>query len=486
MLNNYFSKNLIKEAYENNIPKVKMKKGIELYLNSKIEMMESSSTSIIFTIEDKNIVIKSDVGISYIINNEKSKKDEYVLACLLAYKRKYYVDNEIPFSKNDLIVENNYYNNTYITFYNFDEYELRINFLIGLIDYLYELDMEDLCLQYIVDVYLMIFDNLVFDNKYKDYHYIYKYQVIKNKYEMIINNNDRIIELFKERVSYIAPLSDFIYTVVVNYPKVLSNMNITSIYSYLLNNYNDFEKHTQRYKDICTHKMITEWYLGKVLDIEMEKNIEKQEVRYCYIKYLSENKKYEDIIRVLSNTKFNITNQEINFLCVQAYYICNDIQGAVNIFNRFNNITYERYISYKEKFPLMFEGEYLDNIITFIIDNYSNEDVVKILSDKSLKKYEIFKLARENFDLLDAKFDEYIGINDDLLIKIYQKEIVNICSQLVGRYEYIPEVLLKKFEKIRKVKNGKYYVAETIKHLQSQYSFSFYSDLKRYLQELGV
>ena len=39
--------NLIKEAYENNIPKVKMKKGIELYLNSRIEMMESSSTSII-------------------------------------------------------------------------------------------------------------------------------------------------------------------------------------------------------------------------------------------------------------------------------------------------------------------------------------------------------------------------------------------------------------------------------------------------------
>ena len=104
MLNAYFTKILIKETFENNIPKVTMKKGIDLYLNSKIEMMETSSTSIMFTINDKNIIIKSDVGISYIINNEKVKKDEYILACLLSFKRKYIADNEIMFDKKDFLL----------------------------------------------------------------------------------------------------------------------------------------------------------------------------------------------------------------------------------------------------------------------------------------------------------------------------------------------------------------------------------------------
>jgi len=222
MLNAYFTKILIKETFENNIPKVTMKKGIDLYLNSKIEMMETSSTSIMFTINDKNIIIKSDVGISYIINNEKVKKDEYILACLLSFKRKYIADNEIMFDKKDFLIENNYYNNTYITFYNYDEYELRINFIIGLIDYLYELGMYQECLQYVVDFYLILFDNLTFDNKYKEYQYIYKYQVIKNKQEMIINNYEKVIELFRERINAIAPLSDFIYTINFIYIIIIS------------------------------------------------------------------------------------------------------------------------------------------------------------------------------------------------------------------------------------------------------------------------
>jgi len=486
MLNAYFTKILIKETFENNIPKVTMKKGIDLYLNSKIEMMETSSTSIMFTINDKNIIIKSDVGISYIINNEKVKKDEYILACLLSFKRKYIADNEIMFDKKDFLIENNYYNNTYITFYNYDEYELRINFIIGLIDYLYELGMYQECLQYVVDFYLILFDNLTFDNKYKEYQYIYKYQVIKNKQEMIINNYEKVIELFRERINAIAPLSDFIYTIVVNYPKVLSNFNMVSLYSYLINNYNDFERHTQRYKDICIHKMISEWYLGSISENEMIKNIDKQEVRYCYIKYLSENYRYQDICKALDNTKFNITNQEINYLCVDAYYKCNDLKGAVNIFNRYNSISYERYLLYKDKFPLLFDGEYLDSIITFMIDNYNNDELIKILADEKLKKYEIFKIARENFELLDSKFDEYLGVNYDLLIKIYQKEIINVCDQLIGRYNYIPEVLMKKFEKIRKIKNGKYYLAESIRYIQDNYVIAYDDDLIEYFSKLEV
>ena len=486
MINKIFESKLLKEVFIIDIPKVKIDAAVELYLNKEIKITETSSTSLSFNVDGKVVNIKSDVGISYLVDNKKVKKDEYILACLLVFKRQYYINNDIVFDMKDFVVQNNYYNNTYVTFFNIDEYKLRIYFYIGVINELYNLDMKKECLSYMVELFDVLYRKLTFENKYLDMLYMFKFQVIKNKQQFIMDNYDTIINIFKTKHTDSLVLGDFVYTTVVNYPDILQHQNSIKIYDYIIKNYDKYNSRSQRYVDLCLHKRICEWYLGKETKNVMLENISKHEVRYCFVKKMFEKEQYKEICDAINKTTFNIPNQEINYMITYAYYSCDNIAGAVNVFNRFNNITYDRYITYKEKFPLMFEGDYLDNIISYIVDHYSGDEVNRILKEEDNGKFELIKLAKLNFNLIDDNIDKYIGKYDDLLIKLYQKEIENVCNRVRGRTFEIPGDLLKKFNILKRIKNGKYYIAEMVVFIKDNY-FIMYSDkLDKYLKSLGV
>ena len=100
--------------------------------------------------------------------------------------------------------------------------------------------------------------------------------------------------------------------------------------------------------------------------------------------------------------------------------------------------------------------------------------------------FQQIKLAKLNFNLIDDNIDKYIGKYDDLLIKLYQKEIENVCNRVRGRTFDIPGDLLKKFNILKRIKNGKYYIAEMVVFIKDNY-FIMYSDkLDKYLKSLGV
>ena len=121
-----------------------------------------------------------------------------------------------------------------------------------------------------------------------------------------------------------------------------------------------------------------------------------------------------------------------------------------------------------------------------MVENYDNEDVQKIIIDEKLEKYQIFALAKEDFDILDSRFGDFVGKYDDALIKIYQKEIIKTIEGLQGRYNYIPEQIVRKFEKMKRIKNGKYYIAETIYYMLDTYYIAYSKELRKYLRLLGV
>ena len=193
------------------------------------------------------------------------------------------------------------------------------------------------------------------------------------------------------------------------------------------------------------------------------------------------------ILEVFSAISFTSSLTSLVLLLItEAFYECEDYEGAVGIFNRFNGITYERYLAYKEKFPILFNDPYLDSIITYMVENYDDEDVQKIIIDEKLEKYQIFSLAKEDFDILDSRFGDFVGKYDDALIKIYQKEIIKTIESLQGRYDYIPEQIIRKFEKMKRIKNGKYYIAETIYYMLDTYYIAYSKELRKYLSLLGV
>ena len=486
MLNKIFESKLLKEAFIMDIPKLKYQQAAELYSENEIIIKENTPSSVSFILKDMKIEIKSEVIMTYYINGKKVKKDENIAACLLAFKRDYIVNNEIKFNVKEFVVENNYYNNTYVTFFNIDEYKLRINFNIGVINSLYNLDMKNECLEYIVDFYYELYNNFTFDNRYGDLKYFFKYQIVKNKQEFIIENTSLLIELANEKDNNLFMLTDIINLIGVNFPNVLKNNKLMSLYDYILKNSKKSMLNGQMFNNLTIYKEILKWYNGENNEQFMAKNITKPEVRYCYIKYLSENKRYQDICKLIVPTTFNITNPEINLLITEAFYECEDYEGAVGIFNRFNGITYERYLAYKEKFPILFNDPYLDSIITYMVENYDDEDVQKIIIDEKLEKYQIFALAKEDFDILDSRFDDFVGKYDDALIKIYQKEIIKTIESLQGRYNYIPEQIIRKFEKMKRIKNGKYYIAETIYYMLDTYYIAYSKELRKYLSLLGV
>ena len=486
MLNKIFELKLVKDAFSNDVVKPKYKLAAEIYLKNEIEIKETSPISISCIVDNKKVDIKLDVVLTYYVNGKKTKKDEYVLACLLAFKRNYIVNNDPKFNIKELIVENNYYNNTYVTFFNIDEYTLRIHFYIGLVNKLFELDMKQECLEYIVDFYYEIYNNFTFDNRYGDLKYYFKYQIIRNKHQLIFNNNQLVIDLINKKTNSIAMLADIINIIGINFPDVFKNKNAMFIYEYIFKTITKLQKESPVFKSLETHKKIVQWYNGDINEDFMRNYISKPEVRYCYIKHLSENKRYKDICELIKPTTFNIVNQEINFLITKAFYECEDYEGAINIFNRFNSVSYERYLNYKENFPILFQNPYLDSIISFIVENYEDDDVQNIIINEKLDKYQIYVLAKDDFDILDKRFGDFVGKYDDLLIKIYQKEIIKTIDGLKGKYNYIPEPILKKFEKMKKIKNGKYYVAETIYYILETYYISYSKELRKYLSLLGV
>ena len=103
-----------------------------------------------------------------------------------------------------------------------------------------------------------------------------------------------------------------------------------------------------------------------------------------------------------------------------------------------------------------------------------------------MDEYKLLILAKNNFDIVNSNFMEYLGKYDKQLTKIYQKEITNDLLKIRGYHYGVPEFIMEKLEKLKQVKNGKYYILETIRYVNEKTYLSFSEELENYCKGLGV
>ena len=487
MIDKFFMFAILKESFMGRLSKPQISQVIDLYINNEIIVQEDTSSTLSFSYDNKTFRLNYiNNNIIYFINEKKSPKDVYYYACLLILKRNYYIQKNIKFDANDIIVTSRYYEETFITFYNIDDYKLRFNFYIGLIDELFKREMHEECIDTIIYFYDYLNTSVSYDQKYKEQGYKFKYLVIKDKQNIIIDNAQYFITKYKKYTDGENTLMDLMYNLVVNYPTILKHDNIEYIYDYIIELMKNNRYKPQIYSELCLHKNIINWYKGLVDESVMEKNVHKYEYRYCYVKYLDEQKRYKDISNLFKNVDYSIPNQEINYLIVNAHYICEDYDNAINVLKKYNNLNYERYLSYKNKFPLLFVGKNLETIMDYVIENLNKDEVRKIIKEEKLEKYELLIQAKESFDNVDRNFNQYLGKYDEILIKIYQKEIINDISEIRGFYFDIPEIILSKLNKMKKLSNGSLYIIELINYIINRNYVIYKDKLIKYCKKLEL
>jgi hypothetical protein len=120
------------------------------------------------------------------------------------------------------------------------------------------------------------------------------------------------------------------------------------------------------------------------------------------------------------------------------------------------------------------------------MENSNEEEINKIIELENLNEYKLLILAKKDFNLINDNFNEYLGIYDKQLIKIYQKEITNDLLKIRGYHYGVPEFIMDKLEKLKKVKNGKYYILELVSYVNKKTFLSFTEELDDYCKGLGV
>ena len=119
-------------------------------------------------------------------------------------------------------------------------------------------------------------------------------------------------------------------------------------------------------------------------------------------------------------------------------------------------------------------------------------DIIEIAKKENIDKYEILVKSRTDFYYIQNYYDELLKTgtisSEDAskYLSILQRAIINHLEQLWGTYDTIPEIILEKFEKMKLINNGKYYVCETIKYILNKYQLSFSNALIQYCATLEV
>lgn len=487
MMNNLFIQRLLKLVFENSLQKKKLLLASELYLTSSIKIITKENDAILFEIDNEliNITYQNNRIISY-KDNKIYYIDEKVIACAMYYKREYYIKNEVYLTMNDIQLNNYYYNSFFISNIYYEDYQYRFNFYYGLIDEAYRLGLTDYCIKIMVNLFSVLDVKFMYDSKYLDISKQNLYRVIKDKFDLLYLYPQAFIDSFDMNTYPVSTLGKLVYIYVVNKPMILKNQSIKPIYEFIFNNYLDILKNTQIYNDLKKQYSIIEWYNKEKDNSFMEQNIKQYEVMNCYVDYLYELQEYKKIYSLFKDYKFTYINNDTLNKIIFSLYNIEKYDEVINMFKLVKNINYDMYINYKNKMPLLFSESSIKDIIEIFMESGTEDEINKIIELENLDEYKLLILAKNNFDIVNSNFMEYLGKYDKQLIKIYQKEITNDLLKIRGYHYGVPEFIMEKLEKLKQVKNGKYYILETIRYVNEKTYLSFSEELENYCKGLGV
>lgn len=487
MMNSLFTQKLLKLVFENSLQKKKLLSASELYLTSSIKILEKDADAILFDIDNEfiNIVYQNNRIVCY-KNNRICSIDEKVIACALYYKREYYIKNETTFNMTDLQLNSYYYNSYFISNIYYEEYQYRFNFYYGVIDELYRLNMHEYCIKVMVEMFSVLDNKFTYDSKYQDISKQNLYRIIRDKSNLLYEKPQEIIDSFDSNLYPITTLGKFIYIAAINKPNILSNTNIKILYEYVFENYLNILKNTQLFRDLKKQSEIILWYNHEKDDYYMEQNIYQYEVMNCYVEYLYDKSLFTNIYELFKDYKFSIINNETINRIIYAFYAIQKYEEAIKLFKTIKNINFDMFLTYKKDLPILFNQKYIDLLIENIIETCNEDEALKIIEYENIQGYQIIIAAKKDFNSVDIKFNEYLGKYDKELIKIYQKEITNDLLKTRGYHYGIPEYIMEKLEKLKKVKNGRYYILEIINYVNERTYLSFNDELVSYCKSLGV
>ncbi len=487
MISKEFELKLIEKALNNSLSKKVLLLASDIYLKEKIDIVKKEKNHIEFKILDMKIGCEyQNNDILFYNNGSEININEYCVACLLMFKRNYYIQNETNFKLEDIQLTKYSYTHFFVSKMDYEEYQYRFNFYYGLIDNLY----ENKNIEYCINVMLKFFNTLEtyvsYENSYADKERINKYRIIKDKYDVVCDNIEYIINTYDTINNSIISLAKLTYMLVVNNPFVLQKYNLKLLYEFILNQYPRRLYNTQFHEDLNKQYIVIKWYNKEIPDSIIEQNINSYEVMYCYINYLYESKKYDKISSLFLNRKYISINIDITNKILYSLFVTTNYDKFVDIVKGLKNITLDMYITYKKQYCEVFQNTlYVDEIIRSLINICDSDEVSKIIEYENLN-YELIIKANKNFNDIDLHFHEYIGKYDDQLIIIYQREIIKDIEISRGKYDIIPIYILDKFDKLNFIPNGKYYICEIIDYVINKYSITYIHDLIKYKQRLGI
>lgn len=422
MIENELLFKMFRTVFDMDLPQEKIVLGTSLYLNDQVKILNSNASCITFEIDNTKYYIKYEKNkITYYCKSKQIKKDEYILACLLTFKRDYYIDNEIKFDEKEFSISNYSYDSYFITYYNYNEFKLRYDFYIGLINYLEKIKMVKQVLELIVDIYNCLVTKVRFSDEVKERYRYLKSNLVEKRFKMIIENLDLLIKIFENKTYSISSIASFIETVVLEKPTILFSSNMISIFDNLLESKSQ-KLNKQYYELINIYKSVSICVRDKENYDVFEDHYDIYEVRYCLVKLLADSNNFDDI--------------------------------------------YDLFKLYP--------------------------DVIEISKKENIDKYEILVKSRTDFYRIAHYYDNLLeegklsSEESMAYIFILQRAIINHLEQLWGTYSIIPEIILEKFEKMKLIKNGKYYVCETIQYILQKYQLSFSQALIEYCSTLEV
>lgn len=488
MVDKIFEKTLLNSVFENSLSSKKLLEASEIYLNNQIELLDKDNNVIVYKINDMvlNISFNNYNKIEVYKDNSIYYIDEYVIACLMDFKRQHYITNEILFMLSDIQLNAYYYNNYFISNIYYEQYQARFNFYYGLIDKLYELELYEHCIKVLVDFFGTLDTRFSYENKYLENEKYNLFRIIKDKYNLLYEYPHLIIESFGLNKYPITTIGKLLYVSGVNKPSILKNNSLIKLYEHVFDNYLPFLKTTQLFRDLKRQYSIIKWFNKELDDSFMEQNISSYDVMCCYITYLYDLEEYKKITSVFKLNKVITINNELIYKVIDSFYKCMMYDDALSIIKLIKNFTFETYIKYKKDFLYLFEGTNLEIIIEGLVDTCNEDEFDKILKYEDLDEYKILVYAKKDFKLVDDKFNEYNGKYDKQLLKIYQKEIYNDLMSIRGYYSRVPFEIEQKIEKLSKIKNGVYYIYELLIEIKKKVYLSFIDDLVEYCCSLEV
>lgn len=463
MISKKFHEKILGAINEGEVVKKKRAAAIELYLKEEVTLLESNDEYLLYTLDGKKVkIMNKDIGLTSNVDGSYSSRNEYAFACMLAYKRDYYIENGKQFSSNDVISHNSYYYYTSINSMNYEDYKLRFVFYYGLIDKLVKIGKVKDAIKMMIDFFCFMEEKISYDRNVNNYEPIDQYNIVRNRINLFVENAEIVPSLF-DTVSYsILTLGKLMYIIAINNPYILKNKGLEAIYKYIFSFCTKKQKNVELYELLVLQANIIKWYNKELDDDFMRENIASYDVLYCYLNYLDENKKYEEIREIYNKNRFRYNAPIIFAIGINSFYTNGDYDSAVNILLKMENITFKSYKNLKEKFPNLFSEQYIKRIIEHIADTASCQEAREIIKYENKEEYCLIVDSRENFKSFDENLNEYLGKYDDILLKIYQKEVTNRVGSIRGYRSSVPEELLDLFEKMQKMKNGKYYVAYII------------------------